>query len=302
MNPQSAAPLITVITPCLNSVSYVAESIESVVEQRYPSVEHIVADGGSTDGTLEILSRFPHLKILPGPDGGVYSALNKALTAARGEIIGILNADDCYAAGALLTAGEYFAQHDVMALAGDAVSFRGASKAAHDEVARFTGAGEDLLYHAALGNPSMNAWFFRAGVFGQIGFFDASYRVAGDREFMLRLACSGLRSAQISQLLYRYRIHPGSMTFGGNQEIWDLIGREHNKMTDDYLRKPDLPRRARELLKQSRARDTLRLAIRSSRRRDLRAFIFYLRAGTRHDPLWPLRFAKRAIRRLIRYP
>jgi len=49
--------------------------------------------------------------------------------------------------------------------------------------------GKDLLYHATLGNPSMNAWFFRTSVFAQIGIFDASYKVAGDREFMLRLAC-----------------------------------------------------------------------------------------------------------------
>jgi glycosyltransferase involved in cell wall biosynthesis len=292
MNARSAAPTITVITPCLNSARYIGEAIESVAEQRYANVEHIVADGGSTDGTLEILSRYPHLKILAGPDEGVYSALNRALQAAKGEIIGILNSDDCYARDALSTVGDYFSENASMAVAGDAVSFRGASNAAGDEVARFSGAGEDLLYHATLGNPSMNAWFFRAAVFAQIGAFDASYRVAGDREFMLRLACSGLRCAQISKLIYRYRIHPGSLTFGGNEEIWETIVSEHNRMTADYLRKPALSKRARSLITRTRTRETLQMAIRSAGNRRWRQLVFYARAGIRYDAIWPLRFTR----------
>jgi glycosyltransferase involved in cell wall biosynthesis len=295
MNARVASPAITVITPCLNSARYIGEAIESVAGQRYPNVEHIVADGGSTDGTLEVLSRYPHLKILPGPDEGVYSALNKALEAAKGEIIGILNSDDCYAHDALSTAGDYFSDDGVMAVAGDAVSFRDATNAAEDEVARFSGAGEDLLYHATLGNPSMNAWFFRAAVFAQIGVFDASYRVAGDREFMLRLACSGLRCGQISKLLYRYRIHPGSLTFGGNEEIWETIVSEHNRMTADYLRRPALSKRARSLITRTRTRETLQMAIRSAQNRRWGQLVFYATAGMRYDAIWPIRFARRLL-------
>jgi glycosyltransferase involved in cell wall biosynthesis len=295
MNARIAASKITVITPCLNGVRYIGEAIKSVAEQCYPNVEHIVADGGSTDGTLALLSRYPHLKILTGPDSGVYGALNKALETAKGEIIGILNSDDCYSRDALLIASEYFEEEGIMALAGDAVSFRGASGAAGDEVARFTGAGEDLLYHATLGNPSMNAWFFRAAVFAQIGVFDASYQVAGDREFMLRLACSGLRCAQIPRLIYRYRIHPGSMTFGGNESIWETVVSEHNRMTADHLRRPTLSKRARTLITGARTRETLRMAFRSARNREWSKLMFYARAGIRYDAIWPLRFAKHAL-------
>ena len=290
MNDRVAAPKITVITPCLNSARYIGEAIESVIEQRYPNFEHIVADGGSTDGTLEVLSRYSHLKVLPGPDAGVYCALNKALATAEGEIIGILNSDDCYAPAALFTASDYFQQAGVMALAGDAISFRG-SRASETEVGRFTGAGEDLLYHATLGDPSMNSWFFRTELFAQIGVFDATYRVAGDREFMLRLACSGLRCRQMSKLVYRYRIHPDSMTFGGNPEIWETIVSEHNRMTADYLRAATLSKRARSLITRTRTRETLQMAIRSARRRRWQQVVFYARAGMRFDPIWPLRFA-----------
>lgn len=292
MNARIAAPRITIITPCLNSARYIGEAIESVLEQHYPNLEHIVADGGSTDGTPEVLSRYPHLKILAGPDAGVYDALNKALEAATGEIIGILNSDDCYARDALSTAGDGFSEAGVMALGGDAITFRGPSNAAQDEIVRFSGAGDDLLYHATLGNPSMNAWFFRAAVFSRIGVFDASYKIAGDREFMLRLACSGLRCRQVSNLIYRYRIHPSSLTFGGSQAIWDTIVAEHNRMTADYLRQSCLSKRARSLITQSRSRETLHMAIRSARSRHWGQLIFYATAGMRYDPIWPLRFVR----------
>lgn len=293
MNDRIATPRITVITPCLNSERYIVEAIRSVIDQRYPNVEHIVADGGSTDGTLKILSGYPHLKVLAGPDGGIYPALNKALGIASGEIIGILNSDDCYTDGALTTAAACFEQDGFMALAGEAVSFRGESLGI--EVARFTGAGEDLLYHATLGDPAMNAWFFRAGVFAQIGFFDTSYKVAGDREFMLRLALSGLRCGQILQSIYRYRIHPGSMTFGGNEKIWEAVVREHNRMTADYLDRPALSRRARSLITRTRTRETLRMAIRAAQNRRWQHLIFFAGAGMRYDAIWPLRFARQVL-------
>jgi glycosyltransferase involved in cell wall biosynthesis len=295
MRGKKAELRITVVTPCLNGVRYLGEAIESVLRQRYPNTEHIVVDGGSTDGTLELLSRYPHLKVLKGPDRGVYDAINKALAVAEGEIIGVLNSDDCYADDVFFAVNDDLTDEDVMALAGDAISFRGAANAPHSEVDRFTNAGRDLLYHSTLGNPSINAWFFRASVFASLGGFDAAYRVAGDREFMLRLACSGLRCAQLSKLVYQYRIHPDSMTFGGNEGISETIGREHDKMTDEYLHKRGLSKRARGLIRQARTRDTLRLAIRSAQRHHWRRLIFYSAAGTRHDPIWPLRFAKRAM-------
>ena len=285
---------ISVITPCLNGARYIAEAIDSVVGQRHPHTQHIVADGGSTDGTLELLSRYPHLKVMHGPDHGVYDALNKALEAAEGEIIGILNSDDCYAEDVFSSVIAGFTDPDVMALAGDAVAFRGSSDAPQNAVAQFTAPGSDLLHQSTLGNPCINAWFFRAAVFPLIGRFDASYRVTGDREFMLRLACSGLRSKQLPRLVYRYRIHAASMTFGGNPQIWETIAREHDKMTHDYLRRQDLSKRARKLITQARTRDTLRLALRAGRQRDWRRLIRNAAAGTRYDWGWPLRFAKRA--------
>ncbi len=79
----------------------IGQAVGSVIKQNYFPVEHIIVDGGSTDGTLDLLAQFPHLKVVSGPDNGMYDALNKGLKLAHGEIIGFLNTDDLYAPGAL---------------------------------------------------------------------------------------------------------------------------------------------------------------------------------------------------------
>jgi glycosyltransferase involved in cell wall biosynthesis len=287
-------PRISVLTPCLNAARYIGEAIDSVVGQNYPDIEHIVVDGGSTDGTLGLLGRYPHLKVINGPDGGVYDALNKGLAVAKGEIIGILNSDDRYAGDVFTAVANSLADRNIAAVGGDAISFRCSSQPPEEVVHRFTGAGRDLIYQSTLGDPCINAWFFRASVFSRIGCFDADYKVAGDREFMLRLSCSDLPCLHLPQLIYLYRVHPGSMTFGGNKAIWETIAREHDKMTRDTLGKQSLSTRARKLITQARTRDTLRMAHRALRQHEWRRFCAYAAAGIRHDIGWPLRFVKRA--------
>src|SRR5881398_410088 len=94
-------PKISVVTPSLNSIHTIQETIESVLNQNYPNLEHIVIDGGSTDGTVEILKKYPHLIWISEKDEGHYHAMNKGVERATGEVVAILNADDRYRAGAL---------------------------------------------------------------------------------------------------------------------------------------------------------------------------------------------------------
>lgn len=100
----STPPLISVVTPSFNQAAYIEETIRSVAAQDYPHVEHIVVDGGSTDGTLEILARYPHLRWISEKDRGQADAVNKAVRMARGDIIAWLNSDDTYLPGALSVA------------------------------------------------------------------------------------------------------------------------------------------------------------------------------------------------------
>lgn len=103
-------PLVSVITPSFNQAPFIEETIQSVLTQDYPHIEHIVIDGRSTDGTLEILKKYSHLSerfhFISEPDRGQSHAINKGLNMAKGEIIGWLNSDDLYLPGAIRTAVE----------------------------------------------------------------------------------------------------------------------------------------------------------------------------------------------------
>ncbi|MGO8972547.1 MAG: glycosyltransferase family 2 protein [Steroidobacteraceae bacterium] len=92
----AAIPMISVITPSYNQGAYIEQTIRSVLDQNYGHVEHIVIDGGSTDDTVEILKRYPHLIWISEKDRGQADALNKGLRLARGEIVGWINSDDYY--------------------------------------------------------------------------------------------------------------------------------------------------------------------------------------------------------------
>jgi glycosyltransferase involved in cell wall biosynthesis len=96
-------PLISIVTPSLNQGAYIEENIKSVLEQKYPHFEHIVIDGGSTDGTIDILMKYDHVKWVSEKDNGQSQAINKGFKMAKGEIIGWLNSDDCYEPNTLFT-------------------------------------------------------------------------------------------------------------------------------------------------------------------------------------------------------
>lgn len=103
-------PSISVITPCLNAAGTIAGALESVRSQGYPKLEHVVIDGGSTDGTLAVIERTDGVRFISEPDRGRADAVNKGVAIASGEVIGWLNADDRYEPGALLAVGETLAR------------------------------------------------------------------------------------------------------------------------------------------------------------------------------------------------
>lgn len=102
-------PSITIVTPCFNSVATIQGTLDSVRAQKYPGLQHVVVDGGSTDGTVQILQRAEGISYLSEPDRGRVDACNKGVGLAEGEVIGWLNADDTYLPGTLAAVGEAFA-------------------------------------------------------------------------------------------------------------------------------------------------------------------------------------------------
>jgi glycosyltransferase involved in cell wall biosynthesis len=277
----------------------IGQAIESVLKQDYSPIEHIIIDGGSTDGTLDLLARYPHLKVISEPDHGIYDALNKGLKLAQGEIVGFLNTDDLYAPNMFKDIAACFSDAAVEAVAGKAESFCTTESGEFETISDIVPAiPENLLEQVILAAPGFNAWFFRRSIFERIGTFDAGYRISGDRDFMIRLAFARILYARTDRLIYRYRRHAGALTFNWNGSFFSDIIREHLKMTDGFLSKAGTPVRARQYLQKLRTHDTLEMAIYLLRRWKLREAGFYVRVGMRSDWEWPLKFVSQVFYRL----
>ncbi|MBE3118097.1 MAG: glycosyltransferase [Candidatus Atribacteria bacterium] len=113
--------LISIITPSLNRADMIVTAIESVLAQNYPYFEHIIIDGGSTDGTLNVLGKYPHLRLISELDRGMYDAINKGLALASGEIIGFLNTDDLFADDIFAKVAKKFDDDRILVVAGGPV-------------------------------------------------------------------------------------------------------------------------------------------------------------------------------------
>jgi len=214
-----SAPRLSIVTPCLNRAATIGAAIESVLAQGHGAVEHIIVDGGSTDGTAEVLARHPHLVIIREKDRNLYDAINKGLGAARGEVIGLLNSDDLYAPGAFAAAEAAFADPAVEMALGAAEFFT-----LHDgrEVVlkRLSGAANALdAANVISGITTMNAAFYRRSLLAALdvaaagGPFDIRFPLAADKDFWLRLALRAPRLAVLEATIIRYRSHEGSFTF-----------------------------------------------------------------------------------------
>ncbi len=108
----AGAPKISIITPSWNQGPFIERTIRSVLEQGYPNLEYIVMDGGSTDGTIDILRKYEgRLTWVSDKDKGQADAINKGITRSTGDIIAYLNSDDIYETGALRKAADHFSAH-----------------------------------------------------------------------------------------------------------------------------------------------------------------------------------------------
>jgi glycosyltransferase involved in cell wall biosynthesis len=183
-----AKPLISVITVCYNSVNTLSRALQSVVNQDWARIEHIVIDGGSTDGSTAIIERFrPQLThVICEPDDGIYDAMNKGLERVRGDIICFLNADDQYAHPSVLSeVAKQMYDLDLDALIGDVGYFL------DNESTKIV-----RRYRSNHFRPSRLSWgwmpahpalFLSRSVVNRVGYFKTDYRIAGDFEYIIRV-------------------------------------------------------------------------------------------------------------------
>jgi glycosyltransferase involved in cell wall biosynthesis len=207
-------PSFSIVTPSFNRAGSIARSIESVLAQDYPAFEHLVIDGGSTDGTREILARYPHLHVISEPDRNLYDAINKGLRLARGDVVGLLNSDDVYAPGAFAAVAPVFGDPGIELAIGGAEMFT--SLDGRETITRrFTSPRAIGLCEAnAIGNVTLiNGCFWRPSLHERIGLFDDRFPLAADKDFWMRLVLDHPVHRLLPVVLYRYLSHPGSLTF-----------------------------------------------------------------------------------------
>lgn len=188
-------PAITIVSACLNSAATLARSLDSTVSQDYRPLEVIVIDGGSTDGTLEILLRQPpdQVRFVSEPDEGISDAFNKGIRLSRGEYIGILAADDWYEPGAVRK------MVDALETSGADVA-HGALQYWQDgkRSARVMGDHGHLRRRMSICHPTV---FVRRDCFDRFGFFRLDYRYAMDYEWLLRALVGGAKFVAVNECI-----------------------------------------------------------------------------------------------------
>lgn len=202
---------ISVITPSFNQAAFVERTVRSVLSQGVAGLEYLVVDGGSTDGTQDILARYSdRLRWISEPDEGQADALNKGIRATSGPIIGWLNSDDVYTQGALSYVLSYFDQHPgVEVIYGDANHI-----GLQDEVIEPYPV-EDwdyarLMETCYLCQPAV---FFRRSIVDRFGLLEKRWHYALDYEYWLRVG-RRVEFVRVPRLLAGSRVHAATKTFG----------------------------------------------------------------------------------------
>jgi glycosyltransferase involved in cell wall biosynthesis len=197
---------LSIITATLNNASTIRDCIESVIKQDL-SVEHIIIDGGSTDGTLDIIHEYrPHLaKLVSESDKGVYDALNKGIQMAECNIIGLLHADDFYAEPDILSkVASVFGDHNIDACYGDLVYIKSRNAA---RIVRYWQAGPYNLRRFYWGwMPPHPTFFVCKKIYENYGLFRLDLGSAADYELMLRFLMKyKIRPTYIPEVMVKMR-------------------------------------------------------------------------------------------------
>jgi glycosyltransferase involved in cell wall biosynthesis len=225
---------IGIVTPSYNSAATIEETIQSVLSQAEEGVdlEYIIMDGGSTDGTVEIIKKYEsRLKWWKSErDSGQVEALNKAFPRLEGEVLGFLNADDVFMPGALKKIAESFAAHpdaDIIHGGVQWIDFEGRPLGKH--LGRIESL-EDVLdiFNVWWGNRqwAQPEVFFRRALKERIGIFDERYDLAFDYDFWVRCFREGARVERLDTPLVKFRRHAGQKSADAkrtNEQLRDIV-------------------------------------------------------------------------------
>jgi glycosyltransferase involved in cell wall biosynthesis len=220
--------LISIVTPSYNHVNFIEQTITSVLEQRGVDFEYIIIDGGSTDGTVDIIRRYADRLAywVSEPDRGQTDAINKGFARAKGDILAWINSDDTYEPGAFAAAAAYLGQHpDVGLVYGDANFINAEGRV----TGRFPAAQTDYrrLRQGYVHVPQQAA-FFRAELWRRVGPLDPSFYFAMDYDLWVRLV-------RLAPLVYlpglwaNFRLHGDAKTITADDRCWPEMLKVHRR-------------------------------------------------------------------------
>jgi glycosyltransferase involved in cell wall biosynthesis len=196
-------PLVSIITVTFNASKFLEETMLSVFSQTYSKIEYIVVDGGSTDGTVELIKNYELRikKYISEPDGGIYDAMNKGIRLCHGELIGMINASDYYESDAVKNVVDAYYQDP------EAGIFHGNVNMLNSDGSFFkmkkTDTDISQLYRGmSLFHPS---FFVKRSIYEQYGSYDTSFSIAADFDFALRCQLAGVKFYHIDRIICSFR-------------------------------------------------------------------------------------------------
>jgi len=194
----NSKPLVTIITAVFNGEKHLKKTIQSVIAQTYDSIEYIVIDGGSTDGTVDIIKKYED-KIaywISEADSGIYDAINKGLKLAMGVYVAILNADDYYEKEAIAASVECILKNGVDYSVANVQFVNGSNM-----IRPIFPFKKGCIYQE-MPYPHVSA-IVHARVYKAVGLFDASLKIAGDHDMALRIHLAGFHACYVNKIVAR---------------------------------------------------------------------------------------------------
>jgi len=222
----NSAPHVSIVTPSFNQARYIEATIRSVLAQDYMRIEYIIVDGGSTDGTVEILKKYEGriASWVSEPDKGQTDAINKGFDRAKGDILAWINSDDTYEPGAVSAAVKYLHEHPAIGMVYGDCNFINESGRV---IGKFNSAQTDLrLLRRGYVHIPQQTMFFRADLWRQVGPLDPSFYFAMDYDLWTRIAAHS-QIKYVPQTWANFRLHTSGKTIVADDRCWPEMIRVH---------------------------------------------------------------------------
>ncbi|OAV75902.1 PGL/p-HBAD biosynthesis glycosyltransferase [Bacteroidales bacterium Barb7] len=210
-------PLISIVTVSYNAVSTIEDTILSVINQTYPNIEYLIIDGGSTDGTVNVIKKYQD-KIaywVSEPDKGIYDAMNKGIDKATGELIGLINSDDWYELTAVETVVKRYIEKNSRGIYHADLRLTKDSKSVIKKAKKI----DSIKFGMTIQHPTC---FVHKSVYHKVGYFNINYRIAADYDFLLRAYLALVPYEYINSVI-------ANMSFGGISSINYIEGWKEGK-------------------------------------------------------------------------